>query len=426
MLPQLKIAHLFQSTNIKFSESYAVQLHILHTIRSLQQLGHRVSLVALQKGRRVLHTEDLKAVTSDQLQDCHFAKLGVTGTFPFKLFESGVRRVQAQSRLPYLGLFDSYRLYEASCKNLQGYDLIHERYNLLGVGGALASRRLGIPFVLETNADVIEQRVFRGTPDQGLRRLYAVWAARLCFNTAAKIICVSSELRGHLIRKWNIDPSKLAVLPCAADVEMFGQPYDSAAVRRRLGLRSEPVAMWVGGFYPWHDLDLLVDSFHRVLETIPTARLILVGDGPTRPLVERKILRAGLQQAVILAGPVDHEQVPELLSVADVAVAPSPPFFPGHGGTPLKLFEYMAAGKAVVATGMSQARAVIRDGHNGLIVEPENVTAFADAILSVLNDPSRREQLSQNARQQAIEQYSWKRYAERLEQIYADVLAGQE
>jgi len=426
MLPSLRIAHLFQSTNIKFSDSHAVQLHILYTIRGLQQRGHRVSLLALQKGRRVLYTEDLKAATSDQLLNCHFGELGVTGRLPFKLFESGIRRIQAASGLPYLGLFDSYRLYDASCRNLQGYDLIHERYNLLAIGGALASRRLGIPFVLETNADVIEQRVFRGTPDRGVRRLYAVWAARFCFNTAAKIICVSSELKDHLVRKWKIDASKLAVLPCAADVEMFGQAYDPAAVRRRLGLTTEAIAMWVGGFYPWHDLDLLVDSFQRVLERVPTARLILVGDGPTRPLVERKILAAGLQEAVLLTGSVDHEQVAELLSIADVAVAPSPSSFPGHGGTPLKLFEYMAAGKAIVATGMSQARAVIRDGYNGLTVEPEDVTAFANAILRVFNDPDQRERLSQNARQQAIAQFSWTRYAERLEQIYADVLAGQE
>ena len=93
-------------------------------------------------------------------------------------FESGVRRLQSELRLPYLALFDSYRMAEASAINLKRFDLIHERFNLLALGGALASKKLGIPFVLEVNADLLEQRKFKGTPERGLRRLFAVWATQ--------------------------------------------------------------------------------------------------------------------------------------------------------------------------------------------------------------------------------------------------------
>ena len=141
--------------------------------------------------------------------------------------------------------------------HLKGFDLIHERFNLLALGGAWASRKLGIPFVLEVNADLLEQRKFKGIPERGLRRLFAVWATRMCFNAAAKIICISAGLKDHLNSKWNIDESKLTVLPCAADVEAFEPNHDPERVRRSLGLTTEPVVMWVGGFYPWHDLDLL-------------------------------------------------------------------------------------------------------------------------------------------------------------------------
>jgi glycosyltransferase involved in cell wall biosynthesis len=113
-----------------------------------------------------------------------------------------------------------------------------------------------------------------------------------------------------------------------------------------------------------------------------------------------------------------------MLSIADLAVVPSAPIPASRGGTgtPLKLFEYMAAGKPIVATALNQAAEVIQDGHNGLLVEAGDIQRFAEAILTLLNDPVERVRLGQNARLQAIEQYSWEEYTRRLEEIYFNVL----
>jgi glycosyltransferase involved in cell wall biosynthesis len=420
---RFNIAHLYQESGIRFYEPQAAQLHIYHTIRGLQQTGHEVALLALQ-GRQVLYTKDLQVFKSDKRLASHYGQLGLSGDVPFKRFESGVRRLQTELHLPYLALFDSYRMVEACCKNLPGFDLIHERFNLLALGGAWASKKLRIPFVLEVNADLIEQRKFKGIPERGLRRLFALWATRLCFNAAAKIICISTDLKDHLHSKWNIEDHKLAVLPCAADIEAFGLNHNPELVRRGLGLTTEPVVMWVGGFYPWHDLDLLLESFTHVLQRHPSARLILVGDGQSRPSVTQKIMRDGLRHAVIMTGAIAHTSIPEMLSIADVAVVPSAPVSAGRGGTgtPLKLFEYMAAGKAIVATALNQAAEVIQDGRNGLLVEAGDINGFAEAMLTLLNDPGERGRLGQNARRHAVEQHSWERYTRRLEEIYLNVL----
>jgi glycosyltransferase involved in cell wall biosynthesis len=419
----MKIAHIYQESGIRFCEPHAAQLHIYHTIHGLQQGGHQVSLLALQN-RQVLCTQDLEVFKSDQRLASHYAQLGLSGTGLFKGFESGVRRLQSELRLPYLALFDSYRTAEAGYKNLKGFDLIHERFNLLALGGAWASRKLGIPFVLEVNADLLEQRKFKGIPEKGLRRLFAVWATRLCSKAAAKIICISTDLKDHLHRQWNIEDHKLAVLPCAADVEAFGSNHKAELVRRGLGLTTEPVVMWVGGFYPWHDLDLLLESFTLVLQKQPRARLVLVGEGQTRTAVEQRVIRNRLQHAVIMTGAIAHTSVPDMVSIAEVAVVPAAPVPASRGGTgtPLKLFEYMAAGKAIVATAQIQAAEVIQDGRNGLLVEAGDVNRFAAAILTLLNDPVERMRLGQNARQQAIELYSWEEYTRRLEEIYLNVL----
>ena len=393
-------------------------------MRGLQQAGHEVTLLALQ-GRQVLCTKDLQVFKSDNRLTSHYGQLGLTGTTLFKRFESGVRRLQSELHLPYFALFDSYRMAEACRQNLQGFDLIHERFNLLDLGGALASRKLSLPFVLEVNADLLEQRKFKGTPEKGLRRLFAVWATQLCFSAAAKIICISTDLKDHLHRQWKIEDHKLAVLPCAADIEAFRPNHKAELVKRGLGLTTEPVIMWVGGFYPWHDLDLLLESFTRVLEKQPKARLVLVGEGQTRPMVAQKVMQNGLQHAVIMTGAIAHTSVPEMVSIAEVAVVPAAPVPASRGGTgtPLKLFEYMAAGKAIVATALNQAAEVIQDGHNGLLVKAGDVNGFAEAMLALLKDSVKRGRLGQNARQRAVEQFSWDQYTKRLEDIYLSVVS---
>ena len=417
--PRLNIAHFYQEGGIRFYESHAAQIHIYHTIRGLQRAGHKVSLLALQ-GRQVLCTEDLQIFKSDKRTASHYGQIGWSETDVFKRFESGIRRLQSVLHFPYLALFDSYRMAEAGTINLKGYDLIHERFNLLSLGGAWASRKLGIPFVLEVNADLLEQRKFKGIQERGLRRLFAIWATQICFNTAAQIICISPRLKEHLHTKWNIDESKLTVLPCAADVEAFNPNYNSVNVRKSLGLTNEPVVMWIGGFYPWHDLSLLLESFALILQRRPDARLVLVGDGQTRSSVEDMVKKNQMHHAVIMTGAIAHSQVPEMLSIADVAVVPSTPVTASFGGTgtPLKLFEYMAAEKAIVATAHKEAAEVIQDGHNGLLVEAGDVNQFAEAALKLINDPEKRRRLGQNAREQAVKQYSWEHYTRRLEEIY--------
>jgi glycosyltransferase involved in cell wall biosynthesis len=225
-----------------------------------------------------------------------------------------------------------------------------------------------------------------------------------------------------LVKKWRVDEDKIIVLPNAADTDLFGGPFDVRSVRYGLGLNDEPVVMFVGGFYLWHDLGLLVQSFSDVLKKVPNARLVLVGDGRTRPMVDQLVEENGLTHAVLMTGPVEHRQIPEMLAVASVAVAPNISFFNGHGGSPLKIYEYMAAGKAIVATRTGQIAEVIQDERNGILVEAGNRDELAEAMIRLLKDSHFREQLGREARRQAVEYHSWTQYARQLEEIYSAIL----
>ncbi len=415
----MKIAYLFQSSGIEFDHPAAAQLHMLYTVASLRGLGHQVALVANQRGRNVLFADKFDALLPDP-PDAH-ARLGVSGTRPFKLVESGLRRLQTELKLPHLGLFESLRIYEASLLNLADYDVIHERYNLMSIGGALASKRLRVPYILEVNADLLEQRRFKGRPERGLRKRFGEWATRMCFKNADAILCISSGMRSHLARRWNLDPEKLFIMPCAADVDVFQPRGDENHIRQDLGLTDEPILMWVGRFYPWHDLGVLLRGFRWVIERAPSARLILLGDGESRREIERMASDLNLDGSVIFAGTIPHEEIPRWLGIADVAVAPSVGLSEAHGGTgtPQKVFEYMAAAKPIVATNVSQMREVLEDGQDSLLVEPGDGTEMGRAMLRLIRDAEERQRLGRNARQRAVERHSWSRYGESLEKIYA-------
>jgi glycosyltransferase involved in cell wall biosynthesis len=193
-------------------------------------------------------------------------------------------------------------------------------------------------------------------------------------------------------------------------------------MREKLDFGNAPVIAFVGGFQLWHGLDLLVESFARVLTECPQAKLLLVGDGPAREVVEAQIAKFELGNSVVITGLIPQSQVPKMLAVADIAVIPYPELPQELWFSPLKLYEYMAAGKAIVASNAGQIAEVIQNGQNGLLVESGDVEGLGNAIVALIKNPIERERLGNNAKQQALEQHSWKQYIRRLEEIYLSVL----
>jgi len=222
---------------------------------------------------------------------------------------------------------------------------------------------------------------------------------------------------------WNVAPEKVVVFPNGVDVDRFTPDLESAAsVRRTLQTEGGPSIVFVGGFYPWHDVNTLLAAFALVVTDVPSARLVLVGDGAARPAAGRRVTELGLQDRVIFTGAVPHAEVPAMLAAADVAVAP-------YGGTsgdfwlsPLKVLEYMAAGTAVVTTRLGQLAQVVSNGVNGLLVPPGDPVALATALGRLLGDDAFRAALGRRAREDAVQRHSWAFYASRLEGLCREVI----
>lgn len=411
---RLRIAYLLQQSDLRLDNPSGPIVHIKAIVEYLQQAGHQVSFTALKPARRVSFTEDLR--------EAREAKLGLTDKQPFKLFESAVRRGQRIVGLPYLALFDSLRFYDACIHNLKGYDVFHERFTRLSMGGAWAARRLGVPYVLEVNADILDEWDSFGQGPRGLQRLAVRWTSALCFRQAAAIVAVSEPLKSHLMRAWGLPEEKIFVLPNGADVDRFKPNVEPPTARIVLGLDEAPSVIFVSGFYPWHASLELIESFALVHQQIPAARLYMVGDGQMRDQTETYARQLGLDHVVCFVGTVPHEQIPNWLAVADVAVMPYPKLSKELWFSPLKMYEYMAAGKAIVASRAGQIAEVIKDDETGILVAPGDTHHFAHALIRLLNDKNERNRLGMNARRQAVEHHSWDQYVRNLATIYHSAL----
>lgn len=417
-MKKLSILYAIQNVGgIDFSRDIGDTVPVKHTLHGLHQAGHRVNCLKLQ-GNRVDFFPNV-----DRLNEPQPAPTGFSGTRVFKTLEGGVRRLQREIRLPYFAFFDSYRFSEACGRLLSEYDLVHEHNGIFCVGTAWACARSGKPYVLTFSADPILERKLVGNALKGLHGLVAREEARYTYRLARRIICVSEPAKEHLVTSWGVDEEKIQVMPNGVDVERFGDQYDPQQARAELGFGTEPIIGFVGSFQLWHGLDLLVESFNQILRDYPGSRLLLVGDGPARPIVERLAQKCGVSQHITITGLIPQERIPQILAAVDVAVIPYPQLPKEMWFSPLKLYEYMAAGKAIVASRAGQIAAVIQDGRTGLLVKPGDAGELAQAIRRLLHDPAERVFLGENASRQAFERHSWESYIKRLEDIYYSVLS---
>lgn len=248
-----------------------------------------------------------------------------------------------------------------------------------------------------------------------VRRGVAVAMGRLAHG----IVAVTSEIRGLLVEHFRVPPERIAVLPNGVDVERF-TPLDRAAAVAAAGL--EPDAdhvVFTGRFAPWVDFETIVEGFALAARDRPRARLVLVGDGEERELVDALVARLGIADRVIRTGFVsDRERVAELVGASVVALSANRPAYRARiGVSPVKLAEYLAAGRAIVATDIPGVREAV-EGSGAGIVTPVDPTAFGAAIGELLDDPARADALGAAGREAAVERYSWRSIVRRTMPLF--------
>jgi glycosyltransferase involved in cell wall biosynthesis len=378
----------------------------------LRARGHAVAWVAPQ---------GLDEVCVSDLTETELAPRTWTRQRWFSLLSKAVWRLQQFLGMPYLNVFSNLRRYDACAQVLPGQDVVFERNSLYNAGVAMACEKLDMPYVMFFDADQIAELDFMGKPLAGLLRWRAVNLLRYNLRSARRIVCVSDIAKEHLMKNWGVPVDKLVVLPNAVDVKRFQpDPKLGAKTRASLSLTTNPLLVFVGSFYQWHDISTLLKAFAGGLKRHPDARLILVGDGTEHEKMMKLSADLGVAQAVLFTGFVGREEVVRYVNAADIAVVPVPKMEREMWLSPMKLFEYMASGKAVVASAMGQVRDVVKEGENGLLVPPGDEAALAEAISRLIEDISLRERLGSQAREDAVCYHSWEQYLSRLEAVFRD------
>lgn len=284
------------------------------------------------------------------------------------------------------------------------FDAVYERYALWSFAGMEYAMDSGAAGLLEVNAPLIEEEVAHRAL---IHREVAELVADRAFVAASRLIAVSEPLARHLARH-PVTRGRVRVIPNAIDPARF--PTDARPTRRVAG--SFTVG-FLGGLRPWHGLSLLADAFSRLHARVPSSRLLVVGDGPERGAFESALVAHGVRERADLTGAVPPAEVPGLLASMDAAVAPYPSH-PQFYFSPLKIYEYMAAGLPVVASRVGQVADVVRDGETGLLCTAGDVSATANALWRLAGDPGLRGRLGANARRCVLADHTWGAVAGRI------------
>jgi glycosyltransferase involved in cell wall biosynthesis len=239
------------------------------------------------------------------------------------------------------------------------------------------------------------------------------------FKNADKILVITEYLKKELERK-GIDTSKVFILPNGVDLHLFnpGSYYKNEIEKLRDSFGADKIIMFSGSL---QDLNMIIDSSEKVIERVNGVRYVIIGDhrDPLRSRVawETKVRVKGLEKYFIFLGKKPREEVPKYLLCADICVDsfPDEPYY--AAAHPIKLLEYGACEKPVVATRVLETEKLIKHGIFGYLAKPTDIEEYASYLIELLNSPSLRENMGKKFGEFIRKEFSWNYLAKKLEQF---------
>lgn len=369
-------------------------VHIEAIVGALESLGHRVIVI----GPSVLDNADLGAESS--------LIVALKQRLPRRLYEW---IELSYSIREFIRLWRIYRR--------ERPDALYERYNLFLLAGVLLKRLTGVPMLLEVNAPLADERHrFGGLAN---RRL-AAWVERITWQAADHVLPVTEVLASH-VRARGVDTRRIAVIPNGVGPEFLAGTADGACVRQRYGLEDKTVLGFTGFVREWHSLERVID-FIAASDPERRLHLLIVGDGPARSFLEERAKERHVADCVTIAGVVPRDEIPDYVAAFDIALQPHVVPY----ASPLKLFEYMALSRAIVAPATANIREVLVSEQSALLFDPGDQRAFAAAIERLCSDGGLRTRLGHAARA-TIDRMNltWSANAERIVGIFEELIESQ-
>lgn len=290
----------------------------------------------------------------------------------------------------------------------------YQRHCPFAIAGALLSGRLKVPLILEYNGP---QGWIADHWDPTPFRSWITLCEEVTLRSAARIIVVSEALRAELTER-GIPADRIRVNPNAVDPDFFRPGPGREPGRKELAVSPEEVLVgFAGSFSLWHGIEILQQAIVSLLSEPRPCRLrfVLMGNGLLQGEMRTALAAYERTAEVKFTGSLSSEKVVEYLDACDILVSPHIPMPDGSRffGSPTKLFEYMAMGKAIVASRLEQLAEVLEHDRTAWLIAPGNANELADAILGLALDPAKREKFGIAARQAAVQGHSWARNVSR-------------
>jgi len=301
-------------------------------------------------------------------------------------------------------------------------DVIYERISGWSILPALVAKIFNTPYIAEVNGLLVEELKIDHYPSIYIKM--CAFNERRNYNYSKKIVCVTSGIKNGLINLYNVPSEKIVVINNGANTDLF-YPIDSEAARAKLKLEvSKKYICFVGNLARWQGVEYLIEAAPLILKRCPNLSFLIIGDGLMKSKLIQLTHKFGVFDNFIFTGSVPYDKVPLYINAGNVCVAP---FIMERnariGLSPLKLYEYMACGKPVVASAISGVSEVLELSKGGISVPPENSEALADAIAVLLENDVLGRELGMNGLHYVMINHSWSNIAKKLINVCEDAIA---
>lgn len=283
-------------------------------------------------------------------------------------------------------------------------DFIYERYAFYCISGVLVAKIFNIPLFLEVNEIAGHERV-RSQSFVNVCKIFE----KFCFGAADKILVVSDFLQDEICQK-GIEQKKVEVIPNGIDPDDF-KVTDNNVLNNISG---KLVIGFVGYLVHWHRLDDLLNVFAKICKEFDDIVLVLVGDGVLRQKLEGLATQLSIRDKLVITGRVNHCEVPNFISAFDVALIPNSNDY----RSPIKMFEYMAIGKPVIAPELPPIVKVMQNEECGFLFENGNFISLENSLRSALSQRAKLKVYGEKGRSIVFEKYTWRNHASRILQLF--------
>ena len=278
----------------------------------------------------------------------------------------------------------------------------------------LLARLLGTRCVCEVNGEPVPDW---SEADRTFKRRLKHWLASFALSRCDRVVVLTDGLRDLVVDRYRVAPERVVVLPSGTDTSVF-IPQKAEACRRRVGLTPDRDYIgFVGSFYRYQGLPCLLDAMVIIRRTLPSVHLLLVGDGETASELKQQADRLALNSCITWVGRIPYQEVPTWIGATTVCVAP---FREDRGETsPVKIFDYLACGRPVVASAIPSVAATFTQETGVALVPPDDHIALAEAVMNLLNDKDRQSRMADRGRCFVEQGFSWAHLTNHLKEWLA-------